>query len=160
MRGTTAKRRPLSREELAVWHWAVQGVRPLAHVKPPPPPPPPAVAEPPPVVEVPPAVVTRRHGPPPRRRGDFSVEAALDLHGMTQKAAHAALLRFVRASVEQGRRHLLVITGKGGATEPGVLRREVPRWLEAMHPPPLAIVAAPPQHGGDGALYVLLKRRR
>lgn len=92
----------------------------------------------------------------------MAIEGSLDLHGLTQDAAHTALWRFITGSAEQGRRCVLVITGKGNRDGIGVLRLQVPRWLNesTLRPLVLAFVGARPQHGGDGALYVLLKRRR
>ena len=94
-------------------------------------------------------------------RGRREPEARLDLHGMTADRAHRALLRFVLDSRGQGLRCVLVVTGKGARGE-GVLRRDVPRWLTA---PPLAeavvgVFEAHAKHGGAGALYIYLKRRR
>ena len=97
------------------------------------------------------------------QRGRLPIEATLDLHGMTQAAAQEALIGFVARSEAQGRRCVLVVTGKGmGREEAGVLRRQVPFWLNQ---PPLrarilAFDYARPEHGGTGALYLLLKRRR
>ncbi|MFV0473387.1 MAG: Smr/MutS family protein [Pikeienuella sp.] len=98
------------------------------------------------------------------RRGKRAPDARLDLHGMTAERAHRALIGFVERSREAGHRCLLVITGKGGPHDgaPGILRREAPHWLET---PPLAsmivnVSPAHPRHGGGGALYVYLKRRR
>lgn len=96
------------------------------------------------------------------RQGDRAIEAVLDLHGLTRAGAHAALRRFLLSSFEAGRRCVLVITGKGSHEGGGVLRAEVPRWLNAepLRGVILAFVAAQPKHGGSGALYVLLKRQR
>lgn len=98
------------------------------------------------------------------RKGRRAPDARLDLHGMTARRAHAALIGFVEQSRAAGHRCLLVITGKGGLGDatPGVLRREAPIWLST---PPLAqmivtVSPAHPRHGGAGALYVYLKRRR
>jgi DNA-nicking Smr family endonuclease len=95
------------------------------------------------------------------RRGDIPIERRIDLHGMTQDDAHAALDRFVRQAWKDGKRMLLVITGKGSGGE-GVLRRQMPRWLvageHAAHL--LKIESAQPRHGGSGAFYVLLRRQR
>jgi DNA-nicking Smr family endonuclease len=94
-------------------------------------------------------------------RGREAVAARIDLHGLTQDAARAALTRFVARSAEEGWRAVLVITGKGVGGD-GVLRRRVPDWL--AEPPIRAYVAgvseAHRRHGGEGALYVALKRRR
>jgi len=88
------------------------------------------------------------------------VAARIDLHGMTQDAARAALTRFIARSTEEGWRAVLVITGKGVSGD-GVLRRRAPEWL--AEPPIRAHVAgvseAHRRHGGEGALYVALKRR-
>ena len=97
------------------------------------------------------------------RRGRVGIEARLDLHGMTQEEAHRALARFIRRAAEEGRRLVLVITGKGSLTgERGVLRAAVPRWLNeaALRPSILSFTWAQPKDGGSGALYVLLRRRR
>jgi DNA-nicking Smr family endonuclease len=96
------------------------------------------------------------------KRGLRKIEARLDLHGMTQKEAHRALMEFLRQADEAGRRCLLVITGRGLAADgPGILKSSVPRWLDegAVRRRILAVAAAQPRHGGAGALYVLLRRR-
>ena len=105
-------------------------------------------------------------------RGRLPVEARLDLHGMRQRDAHAALRRFLKSAQGKGYRHVLVITGKGTAAgertsfyeedERGVLRQAVPHWLAA---PDLAHVVlsyseAPRRLGGEGALYVRLRKSR
>jgi DNA-nicking Smr family endonuclease len=108
--------------------------------------------------------------------GKTEIDGRIDLHGMTQAEARPALTGFVTRGHLQGRRCLLVITGKGrrqnvpndgpwngdSAGEPGVLRRIVPRWLEEapLAACVLAYTPAQQRHGGSGALYVLLKRRR
>jgi DNA-nicking Smr family endonuclease len=94
-------------------------------------------------------------------RGREAVAARIDLHGLTQDAARAALARFIVRSAGEGWRAVLVITGKGVGGD-GVLRRRVPDWL--AEPPIRAHIAgvseAHRRHGGEGALYVALKRRR
>jgi len=96
------------------------------------------------------------------KSGEMSIDGTIDLHGMTQTEAHPALLRFLERAAAAGQRCLLVITGKGGPQGEGILRYQVPRWLNEPAPRAkiLAVVAARPQHGGDGAYYVLLRRRR
>jgi DNA-nicking Smr family endonuclease len=96
------------------------------------------------------------------RKGEMPIDARLDLHGMTQEAAHRALDRFIAHAVERGQRLVLVITGKGRLDSPGVLRDAVPRWLAAgaQGPRVLLSATAQPRHGGGGALYVYLRRRR
>ena len=95
------------------------------------------------------------------RRGKMSIEARLDLHGMTQIEAHRALTAFVTGQHESGRRCVLVVTGKGREGG-GVLRSMMPQWLNAaeLRPRILAFNYAQPRDGGEGALYILLRRRR
>lgn len=96
------------------------------------------------------------------RRGRMELDGRIDLHGMTQAQAHGALAAFVHRAWSQGRRCLLVITGKGGFTGAGVLRHAVPRWLAepVLARMILGVETALPKDGGDGALYVLIRRRR
>ncbi|WP_448192124.1 Smr/MutS family protein [Azospirillum sp. sgz301742] len=97
------------------------------------------------------------------RRGKLEIDGRIDLHGMTQAQAHTALASFVHRAWHEGRRCVLVITGKGSfSAEGGVLRRSVPRWLgdAPLRSMVLAVQSAQPRDGGDGALYVLIKRRR
>ncbi|MBY0276983.1 Smr/MutS family protein [Candidatus Binatia bacterium] len=97
------------------------------------------------------------------RRGQIAIEAQIDLHGLTQDEAFTAIQDFLAESLQAGRRCVLVITGKGTARDGGgVLRSSVPRWLtEGIYRQHLiGIAVAFPQHGGDGALYVLLRRLR
>lgn len=105
------------------------------------------------------------------KRGAQDVEARLDLHGMTQREAHAELRRFVRDTAARGCRCVLVITGKGNrsgagsgirGSAPGVLRRSAPRWLGAadLSPYVAGFGEALPRDGGAGALYVQLRRGR
>jgi DNA-nicking Smr family endonuclease len=95
------------------------------------------------------------------RKGEIPIDGRIDLHGMTQDNAHAALDRFVRQAWKDGQRMLLVITGKGNLGE-GVLRRGVPRWLASGEHAAriLKVSSAQPRHGGEGAFYVLLRRQR
>jgi DNA-nicking Smr family endonuclease len=104
--------------------------------------------------------------------GRVEIDARIDLHGMRQAEAHAVLTRFLLRAHASGRRWVLVITGKGGPRgedeargwgepERGVLKRNVPRWLG--EPELRAIVVgyttAAVRHGGEGALYVQLRRK-
>ena len=105
------------------------------------------------------------------RKGEREPDARLDLHGMTAERAHRACLRFLSDALGQGARVVLVITGKGGrrrdsgdimASPRGVLRESLPKWLRSS---PLGhsivgIYEANQKHGGAGAFYVYLKRRR
>ncbi len=102
------------------------------------------------------------------RRGRREVDAVIDLHGLRQEEAHARLIAFLRRAQEAGHVLVLVITGKGAAStgglfeERGVLRRVVPHWLRLpdLRSLVLGFETAAPQHGGAGALYVRLRRRR
>jgi DNA-nicking Smr family endonuclease len=98
-------------------------------------------------------------------RGKEDIDGRLDLHGLTQSEAHAALLRFLRQAGGRGARLVLVITGKGargGEGERGVLRRQVPQWLRLPEFRALVIgfEQAHVAHGGEGALYVRVRRSR
>ncbi len=95
-------------------------------------------------------------------RGREPIDARFDLHGLTQAQAHAALSRFLHAASGRGARLVLVITGKGArGGEAGVLRRQVPLWLALPELRELVIgfEDAHAAHGGEGALYVRLRRR-
>ncbi|MCO6384179.1 Smr/MutS family protein [Oceanicola sp. 502str15] len=105
------------------------------------------------------------------KRGKLKPEGRIDLHGMTLAEAHPRLVRFVHGASADGKRLVLVITGKGRTrpddegpipSRPGVLRRQVPDWLSR---PPLSalvleVTPASLRHGGDGAFYVYLRRAR
>ncbi|WP_299294791.1 Smr/MutS family protein [uncultured Tateyamaria sp.] len=104
------------------------------------------------------------------KRGKLRPEGKLDLHGMTLDRAHPALTRFVLGAQSQGKRLVLVVTGKGknrddGGPIPvrhGVLRHQVPQWL-SMQPLASAVLQVTPahlRHGGGGAYYVYLRRNR
>lgn len=105
-------------------------------------------------------------------RGKLEPEARIDLHGMTVAQAHGALNGFMLSAHARGLRLVLVITGKGRKTAPdhfapmparaGILKHEVPMWLRT---PPLAALVlelreSHRSHGGTGAYYVYLKKRR
>ena len=98
------------------------------------------------------------------KRGQLAVEARVDLHGLTQEEAHRALSAFVQGSQAAGRRCVLVITGKGLRPDGtvGVLRAAVPHWLNQpdLRERIVAFTHATPRDGGEGALYLLLKRKR
>ncbi len=99
------------------------------------------------------------------------IDSRLDLHGMRQREAHSALRSFLLSCASRGYRHVLVITGKGVTAERqrdhfmeerGVLRRLVPQWLAEPELRNLVVsyAASHIRHGGDGALYVKLRRLR
>ncbi len=165
-----AKRRAATEAERALWGAAMRDVRRLDPQRVVPAFPPLTPPAPPPEVPAPQSVVTPVRSRPGGvdgatverlKRGQVAVEGRIDLHGMDQRAAFAALMGFIETSSRGGRRAVLVITGKG-AIGGGVLRRNVPNWLLAS---PLAsriltVQPAHTRHGGDGALYVLLRRKR
>lgn len=180
-----SRRRSLSDEERALWTGVARSIRPLPRGPPSSDPltgsgvdgevAAPASLPPPPRQEVP-----RRKNAPPlaplgRRlkqrvaRGREAIDARLDLHGFTQTQAHAELLRFLRHAQADGARIALVVTGKGvsrgdqeGASERGVLKRQVPLWLALPEFRPLVVgfEDAHAGHGGQGALYIRLRRLR
>lgn len=163
--------RRASADEARLWREAMRDARPLRPGDPPPPAPPPPLPIPPPVLPSKPAAPPPGSAGPPGldkatrdrlRRGQIPIEARLDLHGMTREAAHQAVQRFVLSAAARELRCLLVITGKGRGGEVGVLKAELPHWLDRdpLRPLILARVAARPQHGGEGAVYLLLRRRR
>jgi len=107
------------------------------------------------------------------RRGRLEIDGRLDLHGMKQQEAHHRLHAFVLRNFDRGARCLLVITGKGTRRDSegagfmpdrdiGVLKRNVPRWLQepGLREKVLSISEAQARHGGSGALYVLLRRKK
>ena len=182
-----AKRR-VTPDELELWRHVAQTVRPIKSKRRPAPtkePAPSAPAKPkgakpaapavPPAKPQPPAPVKHHelthglsHGIDRRqaerfRKGKLAIEGKIDLHGRTQQDAHDDLLAFLRRAHGAGKRNVLVVTGKGMTTSKvGILRQAVPRWLNepAFRSLVLAFDYAEPQHGGEGALYVLLKRVR
>jgi DNA-nicking Smr family endonuclease len=95
-------------------------------------------------------------------RGRDPIDARIDLHGRTQVQAHRALRKFLLDAQAAGNRYVLVITGKGRDQEHGILRRQVPLWLEAPDFRGLVVGfdTAHTGHGGAGALYVRVRRRQ
>jgi DNA-nicking Smr family endonuclease len=107
------------------------------------------------------------------RRGLVDPDAKIDLHGMTEAAAHGTLLKFLRAAHKRGARLVLVVTGKGGLEQSseaygiatrsrGVLKNLVPRWMREPEFSMLVtgVKVAHRRHGGEGALYVYLRKNR
>lgn len=168
-------KRPTRPEDLRLWARVAETVTPrpgrvVPKLEEPPKPKPEAVAAHlPPVSEIP--HVRRRAGPKPppdlieprrhRRlvRERDVIEARIDLHGMTWEVARASLESFLHRAQLQGHRAVLVITGKGRLSD-GILRRSVPDWLAAPGVRHLVAGVSPAarRHGGEGALYVALKR--
>jgi DNA-nicking Smr family endonuclease len=191
--------RHLSPDERALWDHVAQTVAPLRPVRSDPAPvaPPliPVIKTPPAPPLVPFRVgeradhradraliagLTQDRGAPPVRmdarahrqmtRGKLRPEGRIDLHGMTLDQAHPRLIGFITRAHAQGKRLVLVITGKGKARDEappmpvrdGVLRHHVPQWLTLPPLSALILQVAPAHisHGGTGALYVYLRRSR
>jgi DNA-nicking Smr family endonuclease len=92
-------------------------------------------------------------------KGEIAPTAKLDLHGLTEAAAHGTLITFLTAAHRRGDRLVLIVTGKGEAGR-GVLKQMVPRWLDEA--PMKKLIAdqrwSHKRHGGEGALYVYLRK--
>ena len=179
-----SRRRSLSDEERALWSGVARSIKPLRHSRQPGDEAPDgapvrdaAAASPLPAAQ--PVTPAPKRSPPlaplGRRlrqrvaRGREAIDARLDLHGFTQGEAHAELLRFLRRAQADGARIALVVTGKGSgrgednaAAGRGVLKRQVPLWLSLPEFRTLVIgfEDAHLSHGGQGALYVRLRRGR
>jgi DNA-nicking Smr family endonuclease len=181
-----SRRRPLSEDERALWRGFVRTItplgpereaadldRPLAAERPAPqqPPRPAARQQDPPARKAPPLSPLGRRLKQRVARGREAIDARLDLHGLTQQQAHTALLRFLHRAQADGVRIALVVTGKGATKgagkgtstyERGVLKRQVPVWLSLPEFRSLVVgfEDAHVGHGGEGALYVRLRRSR
>ena len=96
------------------------------------------------------------------KRGQIQIEGRIDLHGMTQEAAHNTLVGFISQSYQQGKRCVLVITGKGRLSAPGKIKQNLSSWLYdyPLSGMVLRHVTAQPADGGAGAFYVYLKRQK
>jgi DNA-nicking Smr family endonuclease len=94
------------------------------------------------------------------RHGDWRIQDELDLHGLNSDAARKLLAEFLYDAAQRGLRCVNVIHGKGWRSEgrDGILKVLTRHWL-AQHPQVLAFCEAPPQAGGGGAVWVLLKAR-
>ena len=170
--------RALSDDERMLWSTVTRSIAPLKGRK--------AAAE---AIDTAPVAATSRHkapsaplaAPPPQRttppplaamdrrarqkvaRGRTEIGGRLDLHGLTQAEAHGVLARFLHQAQTRDARVVLVITGKGGSGEGrGVLKRQVPLWLEGAEFRALVLgfEAAAIGHGGEGALYVRVRKAR
>jgi DNA-nicking Smr family endonuclease len=93
------------------------------------------------------------------KKGQYNIEARLDLHGMTIQEAEIALSHFFETCLTQKYRVVLIISGKGKNHYAPVLKNKLNQWLRQFAPV-LAFCSALPRHGGTGALYVLLKHSR
>jgi DNA-nicking Smr family endonuclease len=179
------KKTDLTEADLLAFHQAMKGTRPLHHkhkkvqLKPfpsSPPPKKPAETETPRLKEpeTPPSSVSAdsflfyhrsgisHHILRKLRKGQYNVEAVLDLHGFSVEKAGPAVSRFLQRCLYKGCRVVLIVHGKGQrrqsqASQPPVLKNKLNQWLRELRYI-LAFCTASPQHGGSGALYILLQR--
>ncbi len=178
----------MSEKDDELWDYATRGVKPLGKKA--------RTAKPPsksvPLPKAPKRAEKAVFVPPPRaekakadpalgldkrtrdkiKKGKMPIEGKLDLHGLSQARAHEALHNFILKAHGQGKRHVLVITGKGRMADgalrspldkgAGILRSRVPEWLSVspLKDMILKVEPAKPVHGGEGALYVYLRRIR
>jgi DNA-nicking Smr family endonuclease len=177
MSGSRGKSRRLSEGERILWREITRGIAPFRPMtaeeieiasdeKAPPPAiaPAPRPAKPQPLkpkLDSPPALTPLGRRAKQRvARGRDTIDGRIDLHGLTQAEAHHALLRFLHTAQTRGAKLVMVITGKGRGGEVGVLKRQVPLWLAL--PEFRAMVVgfedAHQRHGGEGALYLRLRR--
>jgi DNA-nicking Smr family endonuclease len=180
------RKRALSEEERSLWESVAKQVKPLrkksraakpqaaepskesaaTRSKAPPRPITPVSPPKPSKPAVPPLVTLGRRERSKLSRGKSEIDARIDLHGMTQVRAHHALLGFLQRAHHDGLTFVLVITGKGAVggmdSERGVLRRQVPQWLSLPEFRSLVVgfEQAHIGHGGEGALYVRIRRSR
>jgi DNA-nicking Smr family endonuclease len=181
--GAPRRKRALSAEERALWDSVATQIKPLrkkpramktpieeplvaARPARPPKSPPAAVAKAAPPNKPPPLAPLGRRERTQLSRGRKEIQGRLDLHGMTQTRAHRVLFTFLQRAHSDGLTFVLVITGKGkageGEAERGVLRRQVPQWLGLPEFRSLVVgfEEAHIGHGGEGALYVRVRRLR
>jgi DNA-nicking Smr family endonuclease len=175
-------KRRLTKEERALWTGVIRSVAPLrvsidpdvdsSEIELPPSKPVeqlvrPGTATASPAKKAPPLAPLGRRLKQRVARGTEAIDTRIDLHGLTQAEAHSALLQFLRRAQGNGAKLVLVITGKGGrvdddSRERGVLRRQVPLWLRLaeFRDYVVGFEAAHPSHGGEGALYIRVRRGR
>jgi DNA-nicking Smr family endonuclease len=187
---TRRRRRQLTAEERTLWHTVTRSIAPLRGTGqlPESADPEPAPVDPTPAQPAAPASAAapapKKPSVPPlaplapleRRikqrlgRGSEPIDGRLDLHGLTQHEAHMALASFLRGAQAREAKLVLVITGKGarGTDDPfgdrprGVLKRLVPQWLKLPEFRSYVVGFEPAHagHGGEGALYVRVRRAR
>ena len=175
---TRRRLRGLSEADRALWRAYAAEIVPLPGrelpAAPEAPPPAPVVAQvpaprpaPPPVRWTLPEIAV--NAPPPGlderrwrdlRRGRMKPERTLDLHGRRAQDAHAAVHAFLADAYADGLRCVAVITGRGSSPEGGVLRRELPHWLNAPDLRRILLGAAHPHKANTGAVHLLLRRRK
>ena len=97
------------------------------------------------------------------RRGQIRPEDSLDLHGMSQEEAHRSLVKFLQRSRADGKKCVIIITGRGKISQGGgLLQNQTPKWLNSslLRKNIIAFTAAQARDGGSGAIYVLLRKTR
>lgn len=105
------------------------------------------------------------------KQGKINPDTTIDLHGLNQHEAHSRLCKTVKQAYEKGNRHILVITGKGKSTAKaedwltpgkGVLKQKLPQWIQTQPLKSIVIdcVTANPKHGGSGAYYLILRKKK
>ncbi|HEV7264070.1 MAG TPA: Smr/MutS family protein [Falsiroseomonas sp.] len=169
----------MSRADLALWHAFTADIAPLfGHARPDPPPssdPAPEAAPPKPLPKAAAPAPQRALAPEIRvgeqpggldrkrwrtlRKGDATSERTLDLHGRRVNDAHVALRAFLHDALLDGVRMVTVVTGKGPQPDGGILKRELPHWLNAADLRPLVLGAAHPHPTNTGAVTILLRKR-
>ena len=171
------RKRGLTAEDKAVWAVVARTIRPLPGREMPEAPPSVTITPPPRAAEAPPPVPKQRLPPPEinvgaqpsgldakrwrdLRRGTMRPERKLDLHGMTAAVAHVAVENFLRMAQAEGTRVVCIVTGKGSSAEGGVLKRELPHWLNAPQLRHLILGAAHPHRANAGSVHLLLRRTR
>ncbi len=173
----SSRRRPLSDADRAEWAAFARHIRLLpGRALPPPGPEPAAVSAGPPVPPASPLRAAPRASPPLAvgqepggldhaswnrlARGKLAPERTLDLHGRTAHAAFHALDAFLRAAHADRLRCVEIITGRGAGERGGVIRRELPMWLNLPALRPLILAASHPHPANQGAVRLLLRRLR
>lgn len=91
------------------------------------------------------------------RKGQYNVEAVLDLHGKTIEEARETLGKFLSYCQQNGIRHVIIIHGKGRSHSKPIIKNKLNHWLRQTEQV-LAFCSAAPKDGSSGALYVLLRR--
>lgn len=157
--------RPLTQDDLNIWHRVARTVHPLSqsmhHAE---------ALKRQSYIHLPPAPKPILHKSPTDlqtrsdkkvRKGKVAIETKIDLHDLTRDQAFPALVNKLTRAHHKGRRCVLVVTGKGANLE-GVLRKSLPGWLMDARLRPFVASFAPAhiRHGGTGAFYVFLKRKK
>ena len=144
------RKRLLSDEEKLLWEMAVKGDKLLENKKK-------SLLTVPAKKSIQKSSPSTIHYSPYTNNSGNNFDAKLDLHGMTAACAHNLLINFIKQKSHQGKRNLLIITGKGS----GILRDSLPHWLETNEIKPLisSVAVAKPKHGGTGAYYVYLRKK-